>query len=279
MKKHQRITVLIVIFLLCVSFVFASCASGERLEVVSEDFPKLKYLKAGEYDKGEIRNSIYLESSILYKHWYKVSEKDGKLFISDCINDEYQPAVKVSCDCGYFVSLNAGEYDSWVEYYEYRMGWHEEFPEPVRTLVTNDHPFRFESIDRHHMYLITYRYDPDSDSNWIPSEKTVIYKLWLPDLESRWQWKEMPETMPGDPQASFYDSESEILYIATREGLFAYDANDNIISYEVPTDLWDYMAQSSIVRIENTIYVGSIFGVYAQPVDGGESIWYPLSPY
>ena len=279
MNTRMCRNIFMLILALCVTFCLPSCTAKERLEVVSDDFPKLRYLEAGEFDESEIRLSNYSDVNINYKHAYMVSEKDGKLCISEGIDDEYQAAIKISCDNGYFVSVNVGEYDSWVEYYDYRMGWHEEFPEPVRTLVTNDHPFKFEAVDRHNMYLITYRYDPDSDSNWDPSMKTVIFKLWLPDLESDWQWEEMPETMAGDPLASFYDSESNFLYLATREGLFAYDEKGNITLYEVPDDLWGYMAITSIVRIDDMIYVGSYFGIYAQPVDGGASTWYPLSPY
>ena len=279
MKRKLHMIATLMVILLCISYCLPSCSAKDRLEVVSDDFPKLRYLEAGEYNAEKIKQSLNIEVNIHYKHAYVVSEKDDKLYISEGIDNAYQSAVKVSCDCGYFVSVNVGEYDSWVEYYDYRMGWHEEFPEPVRTLVTNDYPFKFEMIDRHNMYLITYRYDADSDSNWDPSMKTVIFKLWLSDLDYDWQWEEMPKTMAGDPKASFYDSESKVLYLATREGLFAYDDKGNITSYEIPKDLWGYMAITSVVRIDDMIYVGTYFGIYAQPIDGNASVWYPLSPY
>ena len=282
MKRRLRFATVSLIFLLCISCCLPSCSAKDRLEVVSEDFPNLRYLKAGEYDEEEIRNSIWIDPYVEYKdykHLYMVSENDGQLMISEGIGYEFSKSKVAACDNGYFVAVNLGEYDSWVEYYDYRMGWHEEFPEPVRTLVTNDYPFKFEMIDRHNMFLITYRYDADSDSNWDPSMKTVIFKLWLSDLDSDWQWEEMPKTMAGDPQASFYDSESKVLYLATREGLFAYDDKGNITSYEIPKDLWGYMAITSVVRIDDMIYVGTYFGIYAQPIDGNASAWYPLSPY
>ncbi len=280
MKKYIRITALSIALLFCVSLLLPSCAKADHLEVVSEDFPKLRYLQAGEYDEEEIRSSFDIDVNMHYKHAYMVSEKDGKLCVSEGIDYKIQSARKISCDNGYFVSVNIGEFDSWVEYYDYRMGCFDDYPTPEGQLVTNNLPFDFVEIDRRKMYLITEEYDHDSDSNWEPDFDTVLFKLWLPDLNSQWQWEEMPNTIDGWMRASFYHQESGILYLVTSVGLFALAPNGVVTSYPVPGDgLWTYMNHISVVVIDDMIYVGSYFGIYAQSVDGGESTWYPLTPY
>ncbi len=265
------------VLLLCFLLLLPSCARGESLEVVSDDFPNMKYLKSGEYDQEEIKNSMFVDYNKNYKHAYKVSEKDGKLLISEGIDDEYQAATLVNCDNGYFVAVDVGEFDSWVVYYDYRTGDHNDHSAPEGRLVTNYNPFKFEQIDSRNIYLITRTYihweDRDSFDN------SVVYKLWLSDTESEWQWEELPNVVDGLPVASFYHPESELLYLVTKEGLFAVDEKGELTAYEVPEDLWSHMALTSVVRIGDMIYVGSCFGIYASPVDGGNSIWYPLSPY
>ena len=133
------------------------------LKVMSDDFPNIKYLESGEYDEQDISKSFDPEYNKQYKHAYKVSRNDGGLYISEGIDEKLPSAKTVICDNGngYFVSVNLGEFESWVMYYKnFRMG----YPTgnqgaPSGEIVTNYNPFSFEIADANNIYLITYTHE------------------------------------------------------------------------------------------------------------------------
>ena len=140
------------------------------------------------------------------------------------------------------------------------------------------------------MYLITYTRLSDGI---VTDYHTVIYKLYQPDPNSEWMWQEMPDAIRGLPLDAYYHEKSELLYVVTEYGISSVNTDGSILSYEnIYKDItvwdsddhyevyegWYYSIPTSIVRIDDMIYVGSYFGIYAQPVDGGASTWYPLSP-
>ena len=79
MKTRACRNIFMLILALCVTFCLPSCTAKERLEVVSDDFPKLRYLEAGDFDEDQADRID--EPDFDLENMYYVSKKDGKLFL------------------------------------------------------------------------------------------------------------------------------------------------------------------------------------------------------
>ena len=96
-------------------------------------------------------------------------------------------------------------------------------------------------------------------------------------VDQQWNWKPIAE-VDGSYRVGCYDKETETLYVVTLTGIYAIDKSGELFSYNIPDYIDDLVANSATV-IDGVLYIGSWCGIYAQPIDGSASTWYPLSPY
>lgn len=270
MRKHKRITSLILFSVLCVSLILPSCGKGERLEVVSDDFPKLRYLEAGDFDEDQADRIDAPDFEL--NNMYYVSEKDGKLFIYNgrteysysSRRDSYMVHLN---SIGYFVGINMGEFGGWLRYYEGKPFYNNE--EGILVADSNCLGYQQATFDKLFMFV-------GDVAHLFTKGRTEIYLMESDD--KKWTWRPIGEVDGAYRGVSCYDKESETLYMVTHTGIYAVDKNEKLSSFAVPDYFGDLIANSATV-IDGVLYIGSWCGIYAQPIDGSASTWYPLSPY
>lgn len=266
MNTRARRNIFMLILVLCVSLILPSCGKGERLEVVSEDFPKLRYLEAGEFDQGQADRINAPDFEL--NNMYYVSEKDGKLFIYNGINEYsyYRDSYMIHLNyTGYFVGINMGEFGGWLRYYDERPFYNTE----EGILVSNSNCLGYQEVDSEKLFLFV-----GDVAHLFNKGRTEIYLAEY--VDQQWNWKPIAE-VDGSYRVGYYDKETETLYVVTLTGIYAIDKSGELFSYNIPDYIDDLVANSATV-IDGVLYIGSWCGIYAQPVDGSASTWYPLSP-
>ena len=252
--------------LLCISLFLFSCAGGERLEVVSDDFPKLRYLEAGDFNESMVEG--FLDPAFELTNMYYVSEKDGLLCLYNGIDDyyDYRDSHLLHLNgTGYFVGINMGEFGGWLRYYEGKP--YDNTDEGV--LVSESNCWGYQKVD----YGKFYSFVGDvAHLNCLG--RTEIYLMEY--IDKQWNWKSIAD-IDGAYSVSCYDEDKETLFVVTLTGIYAIDNSGKLSSYSV-NEYFDELAPNSIIVIDDVLYIGSWCGIYAQPVDGSASTWYPLSP-
>ena len=256
MKKLVCLVILIAMLMIFLS----SC---DRIKVESNDFKNLNYLTPGEFSDDFLEK--YYNSDYQIENMYFVKEKDGELFIYNGVedyshkkNNVYSPAYK-----GYFLGVNIGEFGGWLKYYD-RLP---DDGEPNEVIVAQKNLQGYQKIDNKRFFSfvgdvphLTYK------------GSTEIYLMEY--IDESWAWKSIA-TLEGASRSTYYDEESETLYVVTFGGIYSVNLCGEVYSYTVP-EYFTNLAPNSSVLIDGVLYIGTWCGVYAQPTDTQSGIFYPI---
>lgn len=243
------------IICVCIVFIFilsclTSCSSGGTfLEVYSEDYPGLKKMEAGDFDRNKAVTWYIREENPYSEYSCYVTAENGKLNVSN-YSPEYKSAV-MEMDNGYFVGVNLGEFDGWVRYFPY----YGKYPESGEEfLVAKENFCGFVQINNEQGYVLTY---PETD---IGKESGIIYQLSMSE-DGKWT-SETAGTISGTPQASLYIESEKSICIVTTEGILLFSTEDKTITTVCESEILEYAGINSVVKLNGIYYCGSPMGIY-----------------
>ncbi len=258
MKRECALLMCLCLLLLCIP----GCRSEEgALPVVSKDYDGVSVLIPGELTQSQIDATVFLEHPDYDKYACEVSAKGGVL----CVN---RPTAAPTSHClplngGYFLGVDLGEFDGWVQWYPYHANDPNTVTEPQSVTLQNC----LGMIDLgtgNDAYMITYEY----------MGKGVIWRLRHDG--NAWTWEGAAEW-----ETSFvaycYDAVSETIYLCAPNVILSYTEAQGLRVIARDTELLRGLKTfTSLVRIADTLYCGHGAGVYALALGGGEEVWYPL---
>ena len=271
MKKAIRLFILMItIVIICGSS--GSCVSKTGLEVKSSDF-NLTRMQPKAFNKDEAYDWFTPDNSYLDYYCF-VSVEDGKLCVN-CHESAYPSVFHMEFDCGYFVGVDLGEWDSWIYYYPYHSNMIDEDPSvspPV--LVSTESCKGFIKIDNRHGYLLTGPQHIDILTAPV-SEEGTLHELRYSEEMEKWTWKEQL-SFTGSPLAFFYSEDDSMLYIATTKNILAVKNFDQV-EILVESDIIGSIGVNSLVCLEGVFYCGSAMGVYSFDPEKNTETWYPAN--
>ena len=235
-----------------------SNSTTNTIRVYSHDFSNINKLDAAEFD------SIHITENITNLPIYRVTKKEGQLWIENGEHYEHQKSSVVMGDNGYFVGLNLGHMDGWVRYFPYFSSYPEAGESAV---VTDEYFYAFVEVERNQIYLLTTVPTLADDA------ACGVFYIYLDGKE--WKWDKIA-TLDGYPMAYAYNSENNNLFLATQVGLYSSDQCVNIELYNTPT-YWQQLSVNSMVLIEDSLYCGTSYGIYVHFVSSDSGEWYPIN--
>lgn len=266
MKKRIRIAVLLVLTLA----VLCSCKAEETtLKVKSIDYDGLTELTAAEPDEETIKNWPASYKNPYWDYICHLTVSGDNLVVSN--NHARQQAYLMHVDYGYFVGAKIGShYDTgFVMYYPAFWTINDEVyqAELPPKLVAAEQCRGFVEVDGQPLiYLFT------NESFY--TGKSYVYEIRLTDSEYHWEWERICE-LPSLPIAYNLDNENKIIYIVTEDELLAFSFEDYSFTTLADLSLWHNSA-TSMVRLDDKLYIGMRMGIYEYDLTTTETEWYPM---
>lgn len=263
MKKRIRIAVLLVLTLA----VLCSCKAEETtLKVKSIDYDGLTELTAAEPDEEMIKNWSLISQNPYVDYICYLTVSGESLVVSN-FHDSPNTFMTHRTTNGYFLGVDVGEFDGWVKYFPYYSAVAPEIVGSSRDVVNENCRGFVEDWSRN-VYLFTWDY-----AGLYSPGSGVIYELRLPSLDGEWEWKQVAEAA-GKPLFFEYDRENKIIYVVSSMELVAFSLEDYSVTTLSDLSLWG--AATSMVRIDNKLYIGMAMGIYEYDLTTTETKWYPM---
>ena len=238
----MKFKILIIISLLLVIINMSGCGSEKNiLNVTSEDYPGLEKLTAQEPIREELQLFSYLDCPY-QTMTCRVYCDNGKLKISSDENISNCHAVTV--DYGYFLGVDMGEFDGWVNFYPY----HSTYPEAgnIINVVSDENCRGLIKIDNRNVLLFT-------GLTHVLTDEGRIYKLEYSEDEGKWTWSLFAE-LGSAPKAFIYSKDTGMTYVATFSYLLSVDSSGNVTKL-TDTELWRYYGTKLNSRVGwKTVY-------------------------
>ena len=253
----MRLASFVIALILC-TCLLCGCESAEKLTLKSGPFEELE---AKEVDPVWIGNTWISGETYCYNgDHYILKESDGELYLEDY---EYKNAQVCYMDYRYLLGVDCGEYDGWVSVLEYGTNYVEEAKQE-RILNENCAGFLQKSFDYEDrkVYIFTGLSHMFTDEGNIYTFENgkESYKL------------EKFATLDGAPEAFFMDGETII--VSTNGGLYSIDTNGKITELYT-ADYWRELKTMSIVKIENSYYIGTASGILEYRIKTDDIVWFP----
>lgn len=260
MKKYIAVVMLIVILFM------SSCTQSKAniLPVVSLDYPGLTEMIAGDMDEDVIRGWTSIDLNPYWECCCHVSLSNDELIISNKV--DYNESFTMKGNIGYFVGVNIGHSDGWVKWYPTHSAWSPEIVGKPK-LVADESCQGFIKVDNNKGYLFTYDTFDDAIG--------YIYELVLPDINGEWQWQRVGQ-FSSCPLAFTYNEDTQMIYVATSTELASFSIKDNEIVSLADLSLWQYTGVTSMVELNDKLYLGMCMGVYEYDLNTKQTKWYPM---
>ena len=245
----------------------SSCGGTEKtLWADSCDYSRPLELKAAEIDREQIEKwaDTEFEEYVCY-----VSISDGKLIISK--SAETKESHIMAGNNGYFIGVDLGEFDGFIEYRSYHSAWSEDWTPPVTAMsetVIPENCRGFVKADNTYGYALT-------GYSHMFTDEGAIYKLTFPTANSYYTCTKICE-LSACPRAYTYDGESEAVYIATTNELLLLSLKDDTVKVLADISVFSPLGTTSMVYTDGKIYIGMCMGIYEYDTKTNDSAWYPL---
>ena len=262
-----------IVFLLLFVLVFSACTKGDSnvLHVKSIDYNGLTELTAAEPDEEMIRNWILIDQNAYSDYTCCLTISGNQIVVS---NYDTYPNTYITQRTanGYFVGVDVGEFDGWVKYFPHYSTLGPEIAGPSRDVVNENCRGFVEEGSGNIVYLFTCDY-----AGLYPPGSGYIYELHFPSLngEREWEWVRVNE-IEGIPLFLEYDRENKIIYIVSSLELVAFSLEDYSVTALADLSLWQYSAATSMVRLNDKLYIGMAMGIYEYDLTTAETKWYPM---
>ena len=258
------ISLLLCFLIICIT----SCGSSDEatLKVVSTDYIGLTELKSKGIDKEYIENWSNLSSNPYVDYCCHVSLSNGNVVVSNRL--EAENIFSMTAGDGYFLGITQGEFDGWVKYFPNHSAWEPEFAgEPQ--VVVNENCCGFLKISDQLGYLFTTDMWKSGDS--------YLYELNFSYGSEGFEWSIEKITRFSDIPVTFtYNENEKMIYIATLKDLVAFSLESNTIEVLADLSLWEYSGATSIVQLNDKLYIGMCMGICEYDLAQKELLWYPM---
>ena len=243
-----------------------SCASKNRVKVLSTDYPELRYLEPGEFDE-KLSWKWNLNENPYNSYACGVGVQDGTLTVNN--TGRSQKSYTEGFDGGYFLGVDYGEFDGWVRYYPY----YSTYPETGDSqMVVEENCRSIVKLDLQTGLLLT------AQSGGILVEHTEDYgSIFLLQFDSttlKWSWEKVAKTH-GAPRAICEACDENGWYIATDYELVFLTADYKATTL-ISGSLISKIGANSIINLDGKIWCGSPMGIYCFDMHTQSEVWYPM---
>ncbi|MBQ9847776.1 MAG: hypothetical protein IJO64_01790 [Clostridia bacterium] len=269
MKKLIKLFVFILMLCVVTSLLFGCNSKTNTLTVNSASFTELE---AKEPDINWIRNYYYVSETNKYKGpEFELCELNGELHLNQ-ISLPYDKAHLLCLDYKYLLGVDAGEFDGWValcDYDSYR--WEEAKQERILNelcmgFLRYPLPVGHEHDNQVALIFTSTIYLPDVDNDG------RIYKITTFDEEDKEYELELYATLDYTPVAFLFDGDE--LIVATTQNLVSVDTSGKVTEL-YSSDYWDFLGVNSIVKIDDSYFIGACMGILEYKITNSEIVWYP----
>ncbi len=256
------------LLLILAAIPFSACTSehADTLAVKSIDYDGLTELTAAEPDEEMIKNWSLISQNPYVDYICYLTVSGESLVVSN-FHDSPNTFMTHRTTNGYFLGVDVGEFDGWVKYFPYYSAVAPEIVGSSRDVVNENCRGFVEDWSRN-VYLFTWDY-----AGLYSPGSGVIYELRLPSLDGEWEWKQVAE-VAGKPLFFEYDRENKIIYVVSSMELVAFSLEDYSVTTLSDLSLWG--AATSMVRIDNKLYIGMAMGIYEYDLATADTKWYPM---
>ncbi len=278
MKKMRIISLILVVCSLALTL---SACNSDTITVNSKIFEELEakevdiqWLK-NHFIAGDVENAYNGPT-------FSLNERDGVIYL-----EEWEEEFSHVCNMnyGYLVGIDRGEFGSWVSWCTDALN-----EDKTGIVTTTERLFdencvgflnpKIKEEDEEGIYwldninvayIFTYCVNPE-DSEILYKGK--IYKL---EITEDCGYKcELFAEFDTEPMAMMIDAtvEEENIIVATEKALLSVDQSGKVTELYT-ADYWGYLRPNSIIKLENSYYIGASSGILKYNIDTDDAVWYP----
>lgn len=278
MKKMRVVSLVLAVCSLALAL--SSCG-GDTLTVNSKNFESLE---AKEVDVQWLKNCLVAGDveNAYNGPVFLLNERDGVIYLKEW-EEEFSHVCNMNY--GYLVGIDRGEFGSWVS-------WCTDALNEDKTSIVSTVERLFDEncvgflnpkikeedeegiywLDNNNVaYIFTYCVNPDVSEILY---KGKIYKLEITE-DGGYKYELFAE-FDTAPEAMMIDAtvEGENIIVVTEKALLSVDQNGKVTELYT-ADYWEYLRPNSIVKLENSYYIGASSGILKYNIDTDDAVWYP----
>lgn len=271
MKKTRIVSCILMLCLITLTLL--SCNNKDTLEVNSKNFESLEAagISLRCFEGPNIWDTVEVYDGTIFA----IKERDGVIYLEEW-EEEFSHTGNMNYH--YLVGVDMGEFDGWVSVVDYGSNYFED-AEEKRIINENcvgilnakirdeiDGEVRWwNDLDKCYIFTSFTKIDPDEDFY-----VGKIYKLWNTE-DGDYEFETFVE-LDANPCAMMNDEDN--LIVATRKSLLFIDPNGNVNEL-FTADYWVHLMPNSIVKLDNSYYVGTAYGILKYNIDTDDVVWYP----
>lgn len=268
MKIYRKISVLI---LLCIAFsLLVSCKSKDVLELNSDVFTKLE---AKEIDAQWLENRFIAYATDCYNGpTLSIYERDGKLYLEEYVEP---PVHYIRTNRYSLIGYDEGEFAGFTLLVDQEIEYVDD--EPVikdKTTMINEKNCR-GFLNRHVFYEKLGLYDTGPETYivtglpYLTDDGGEIYKF--SDAEEEYKIELFAE-LDSVPMAFMWDGDNII--VATNKAICSVDPSGKVTELCQPDSMF-YIRPNSMVKLNDSYYIGGASGILKYDLNDGNVTWYP----
>lgn len=252
---------------LCLALLCA-CQTNDVLFVNSELFTELE---SAEIDAKWLKNRwISGETNCYNGPAFELNERGGKIYL-----EEREERFSYVCNLNmrYLVGIDCGEFDGWVSVIEYDSNRNPE-AKNERLYNENCRGFLKEKV------LVEYKGESYWTDNYdvayifvglahLTVDRGKIYKF---ENQKDGYSCELFADLGSSPDAFLLDDGNII--VATNKALLSVDSSGNITTL-FTSDYWKDLGVTSMVKLEESYYIGTFSGILEYSIADSNVVWYP----
>lgn len=236
MKHLKLFSLLLLIFL-------SSCSSGKTLKVYRDDLTP-EVLKEGTI-------SFEIEEKPFY--CYLSVHGENKILVQETLESKNTHFAAVNYI--YYIGVENGEFGGWVGY-----GVHfEDFSKSGKVIIEEQCQGLIK-VDNEKVLLLT-------GLSHLVTDEGKLYLLEGGEIQELFDFKSCPQV---------YYWENETLYIRTTDKIYSYKLDEEPVELYEFKDDEKYTYSNSMVKIDQSMFLGSLNGILEYQMDTKETFWYPV---
>ncbi|HHW39488.1 MAG TPA: hypothetical protein GXX18_20110 [Bacillales bacterium] len=221
-----------------------SCSSVRTLKIYRENL-KTDILKASIISLDHSENPFYCDLNVL---------EGKKIFVQESL--EFKKTHFAAVDYIYYVGVDCGEFGGWVG-----RGVHFEDFSKRGEIIVKEQCKGLIKVDNEKVLLLT-------GLGHLITDKGKLYMLGSDSIHELYNFNSCPQV---------YLWEDEVLYIKTTDKLYSYKINEEpIVLYEFEDDE-KYIYSISLIKIDQSLFLGSLNGILEFQMDTKNLYWYPVN--
>lgn len=269
MKRNFLRTAVCLLTVVGILFLPSCAPKPETLDVISEDYPRLKEMIAQEPNAEIIENWSDGDNPYLDYTCFLSMEND-EIHVSNQQPQWNQEESKVLFLNGsyYLIGLNLGEFEGWIALFRdtyYAQAEGTDMSKLENQLIADENYCGFIELSYTEILCLTGLAHMSTDYGH-------IYRMTYDEETRTWSWALFAD-LGSMPLAYYYAQETQTVYVATRTQLLSVDRSGNVtVLFE--SELWQYMWATSMIRKDRYLYIGMCMGIYRFDLETGTATWF-----